>query len=58
LKARISDNAVVIDAQAANGQGLRANANIVLPAETSASPFRIAIARTRPLREPSSPTGK
>jgi translocation and assembly module TamB len=50
LKARIADNAIILDGEAANGQGLKAKANIVLPAETSASPFRIAIARTRPMR--------
>jgi translocation and assembly module TamB len=49
LKARISGDSLILDAAVANGQGLKANANLVLPAETSASPFRIAIARTRPM---------
>lgn len=50
LKAKLSDEALEIDAAVTNEHGLRANAEVVLPAETSASPFRIAIARTRPMR--------
>jgi translocation and assembly module TamB len=33
-----------------NSQGLQASANLILPTEASASPFRIAIARKQPLR--------
>jgi translocation and assembly module TamB len=40
---------LTLEAQATNGQGLKANATLVLPTETSAAPFRIAIARQQPL---------
>ncbi|WP_411287741.1 translocation/assembly module TamB domain-containing protein, partial [Phenylobacterium sp.] len=50
VQARLADSQILLDAQATNAQGLRANANLVLPAESSASPFRVAIARQRPLR--------
>ncbi len=50
LKAQLTDDTVTLNAAVTNEQGLRANANVVLPAEASASPFRIAIARTRPIR--------
>ena len=47
---KLSDNLLTLDMVAANGSGLRANANVVLPTEASATPFRVAIARKRPLR--------
>lgn len=50
FKARLSDNAVTVDAALTNDQGLKAEGNVVLPAVASASPFRIAIARTQPIR--------
>ncbi|WP_374655199.1 translocation/assembly module TamB domain-containing protein [Phenylobacterium sp.] len=50
LKARLTDDTVLLDAAVTNEQGLRANAELTLPAEASASPFRIAIARTRPMQ--------
>ncbi|MBA4011551.1 MAG: autotransporter [Phenylobacterium sp.] len=50
LKAKLSEDTLELDAAVTNEHGLRANAQVVLPAETSASPFRIAIARTRPMR--------
>jgi translocation and assembly module TamB len=50
LKAQLTDESLSIEGQAATGEGLRANADLVLPAETSASPFRIAINRTRAMR--------
>ncbi|MBI1200152.1 MAG: translocation/assembly module TamB [Phenylobacterium sp.] len=49
LKARLSDNALTLDVQTTNDRGLKANANLVLPTEASAAPFRIAIARQRPM---------
>jgi translocation and assembly module TamB len=49
LKARLSGDDLALDVAMTNEQGLRANANVMLPAEASASPFRIAIARTRPM---------
>ena len=50
LKARLADSTLTLDVATLNEQGLRANANFVLPAEASAKPFRVAIARQRPMR--------
>jgi translocation and assembly module TamB len=50
FKARLAGHEMFVDASLTNAQGLRAEANLVLPAEASASPFRVAIARTRPMR--------
>lgn len=50
FKARLAGETVAIDADLTNAQGLRANAQVTLPAEASADPFRIAIARTRPMQ--------
>lgn len=50
VRGRLTDSVLTLDANAANEQGLRANANLVLPAETGASPFRVAIARRKAMR--------
>jgi translocation and assembly module TamB len=50
VRGRLEGSALTLDAQATNGQGLRANASLVLPTETSAAPFRVAIARQQPLQ--------
>lgn len=50
LKARLAGDEIVLDAAVTNEHGLRANANLTLPAEASADPFRIAINRTRPMK--------
>lgn len=50
LRGRLSDSTITLDVATTNGQGLKANANLVLPAEASARPFRVAIARQRPMR--------
>ena len=50
LRAKLSGDTLELDAAVTNENGLRADAELVLPAETSASPFRIAIARMRPMR--------
>jgi translocation and assembly module TamB len=50
LKARLTDESLALDGEASTGDGLKATANLVLPAETSASPFRIAINRMRPMK--------
>lgn len=50
VRARLADTSLTVDATAANSQGLTASANIILPTEASAAPFRVAIARTRPLQ--------
>ncbi|RAK69236.1 translocation/assembly module TamB [Phenylobacterium kunshanense] len=50
LQARLAGDAVSLEAATTNDQGLRAEASLVLPAETSARPFRVAIARQRPMR--------
>ncbi len=50
LKARLAGDTVTLEANATNAQGLRADANLTLPAESSTAPFRIAINRTKPMR--------
>lgn len=50
LKARLADSTLTLDLATLNEQGLKANASFVLPAEASAKPFRVAIARQRPMR--------
>jgi translocation and assembly module TamB len=50
VKARLAGDALTIDAETTSRQGLKANASLVLPAEASASPFRVALHRTRPMR--------
>jgi translocation and assembly module TamB len=49
LKIRLADNQIAIDGAGTNGQGLKSNVNLVLPAEASAAPFRVAIVRTQPM---------
>ncbi len=50
LKARLAGDELNLDAALTNRQGLKAAATLVLPAETSAAPLRIAIDRTKPIR--------
>lgn len=50
LKARLADSSMTIDADFTNTGGLKATANLVLPAEASAAPFRVAINRQKPIR--------
>ncbi|WP_293492917.1 translocation/assembly module TamB domain-containing protein [Phenylobacterium sp.] len=50
LKARLADSSLAIDADFTNTGGLKATANLVLPAEASAAPFRVAINRQKPIR--------
>lgn len=49
VRGRLAGNALSLELAAANAQGLSANASVVLPAEASAAPFRVAIARQQPL---------
>jgi len=49
VRGRLAGNVLSLDLNAANAQGLTANASVVLPAESSAAPFRVAIARQRPM---------
>lgn len=46
---RLAGSALALDATATNGQGLKASASVVLPTETTAAPFRLAIAREQPM---------
>jgi translocation and assembly module TamB len=46
---RLAGQALTLDATAVNGQGLKANASLVLPTEATGAPFRLAIARDQPL---------
>jgi translocation and assembly module TamB len=46
---KLEGSALTLNAEATNGQGLNANASVVLPIETSAAPFRLAVVREQPL---------
>lgn len=50
IEGRLTDTSLVLDVNTVNEQGLRARADIVLPVEASAEPFRVAIARQRPMK--------
>jgi translocation and assembly module TamB len=50
VKARLSDSQLTLVAEASSAQGLKATANLVLPAVTSAAPLRLAIDRSKPVR--------
>ena len=50
LKAKLAGDFLELDAAVTNEHGLRANAQVTLPTESSASPFRVAIVRTQPMR--------
>ena len=45
VEMRLSDDLLTVEAEATNEQGLRAEADLRLPTEASAKPFRLAIAR-------------
>ena len=50
LRGRIAGGTLELIANGTNAQGLKAGADLVLPATASAAPFRFALDRTRPLR--------
>ncbi len=50
VNAALTGPTMTIDAQLGNAQGLASHAHLVLPAEASAAPFRIALVRTAPMR--------
>ncbi len=50
VNGRLADSQLTLDMSSSNRQGLQASANLVLPTEASASPFRVAIARKQPMR--------
>lgn len=50
IKARLLGDQITLDSVLGNNQGLNATANLGLPAEASAWPFRIAINRQKPIR--------
>lgn len=50
IRGQLADSTLTLDATAKDGMGLTANANLVLPTEASAAPFRLAIARQQPMR--------
>jgi translocation and assembly module TamB len=50
VKAALAGDALTIDAQLGDSQGLTSHAHLVLPAVASAAPFRIALVRTAPMR--------
>jgi len=49
VQARLADRVLVVRGDVTNGQGLKANVDVSLPAEASASPLRLAINRTQPI---------
>lgn len=50
VKGRLDNGKMAIEAQTSNGQGLKAQMQVDLPAEASAQPFRIALVRDRPMK--------
>lgn len=50
INAHLAGDAMTLDAQLGDNQGLASRAHLVLPAKASAAPFRIAIARDQPMR--------
>ncbi|MGI8841928.1 MAG: translocation/assembly module TamB domain-containing protein [Caulobacteraceae bacterium] len=50
VTARLQPDAIVVRATLGSARGLEARADVTLPAEASAAPFRIAIDRRRPLK--------
>ncbi len=49
VRARLTDDSLSIDLTTTNDSGVKGEAAFVLPAEASAAPFRVAIARQRPM---------
>ncbi|MFI4976534.1 MAG: translocation/assembly module TamB domain-containing protein [Caulobacterales bacterium] len=45
----LAGDAMTIDAHLGNAQGMKTDAHLVLPAEATAAPFRIALVRNRPM---------
>ncbi|HEY8617512.1 translocation/assembly module TamB domain-containing protein [Phenylobacterium sp.] len=50
VRGRLADQSLTLEAAVTNEQGLRASSYVVLPTEASAAPFRLAIARQRPMQ--------
>ena len=50
IKAALDGDKVTLDARLNSEQGLTSTASFVLPAESSAAPFRIALVRTKPMQ--------
>lgn len=49
LRGQLSGDSLALDFAATNAQGMAASGNLTLPAEATAAPFRVAIARQRPI---------
>lgn len=49
IRGVLRDNLMTINATSSNSQGLQAQADVTLPTEASAKPFRLAIDRRRPV---------
>lgn len=50
VRGRLADSSLTLEASATNEQGLQATTYLVLPTEASAAPFRLAVARQRPMQ--------
>jgi len=49
VRGRLGPDSLALEMTAANAQGLNASASVILPAVATAAPFRIAIAREKPM---------
>jgi translocation and assembly module TamB len=50
VKAQLQDERLSVQSTLRGGQGLTSSADFVLPADASAAPFRLAVARDRPMQ--------
>lgn len=50
LRGRLADDTLTLDLATDSQQGLKGEANLVLPSTSSARPLRVAVSRQRPLR--------
>jgi translocation and assembly module TamB len=50
LRGRLAQDTLTLDLATASQQGLKGEASLVLPSESSARPFRVAVSRQRPMR--------
>ncbi|HEX7760748.1 MAG TPA: translocation/assembly module TamB domain-containing protein [Caulobacteraceae bacterium] len=50
VDATLNGGSLTVDASLGSPDGLKSNVHVILPAETSAAPFRIALVNTRPLQ--------
>jgi len=49
VDAALTSTSLTVDASLGSADGLRSNVHVLLPAETSAAPFRVALVRNKPM---------